>query len=705
MKQVKCLFHAPTPKVSVADALTNVTSYTYDERGHKLTQTDANTHITTWTYDKFGRQVSRTLPMGQSETFVYNTDGTLATKTDFNGDTTTYSYDPVYKRLETVSYADGTSESYTYDPVSGRRLTATNSNGTTSYEYYPVTGRLATVTNPDLSFVSYNYDSAGNRKSVTTPSGTTSYTYDSLNRIFEVVDKYGHMTGYEYNIHGKPHITTNGNGTVSENIYDELGRLTYLENRKSDGTVISSYSYSLDNIGNRTMVIENSGKTVEYVYDVLHRLTQEITTETDSSVNTITHTYDNVGNRLTKVEGGIDTTYVYDDNDRLTNEGTATYIYDNNGNTLSRTDGAEIVTYSYDSRNRLIGVEKGSDILSYLYNNNGIRVRKTLNGTVTNYLVDSNRSYAQVLEERDSVGAENAYYVYGNDLISQVKFGTQSFFHYDGHGSTRSLTSEMEDVWGSYDYDAYGNLTSQSGTSTDYLYSGEQYDSDLDQYYLRARYYNQNVGRFSSMDSWGGSLSNPITLNKYLYGNGNPVMNYDPSGHFSVMGMMASINVERVLIMSAIPMIAGFISGCSSAKSSLMWLTHLKTLENVKNLQNELLLNIFPEKTIRLLRYFDVAIESNQNDIESLTFILHDAYSKIYKGMSDMNYKDYVTDNDVGIAEVRNKQLPIYIHKAFWNLPNSHKVDISKDGALIHEASHIFVPTRYVSTFMSPFVK
>ena len=42
-----------------------------------------------------------------------------------------------------------------------------------------------------------------------------------------------------------------------------------------------------------------------------------------------------------------------------------------------------------------------------------------------------------------------------------------------------------------------GVLTEQTGTTENsYLYSGEQFDNDLDQYYLRARYYNQSVERF-----------------------------------------------------------------------------------------------------------------------------------------------------------------------------------------------------------------
>ena len=67
-------------------------------------------------------------------------------------------------------------------------------------------------------------------------------------------------------------------------------------------------------------------------------------------------------------------------------------------------------------------------------------------------------------------------------------------------------------------------------------YTGEQYDPDLGLFYLRARYYSTQLGRFWSMDSWEGSRHEPITLNKYLYGNADPVNKIDPTGHFAAVG-------------------------------------------------------------------------------------------------------------------------------------------------------------------------
>jgi RHS repeat-associated protein len=82
-----------------------------------------------------------------------------------------------------------------------------------------------------------------------------------------------------------------------------------------------------------------------------------------------------------------------------------------------------------------------------------------------------------------------------------------------------------------YDYDAFGNKVNSTGTTpNNYLYRGEQYDPDLGLYYLRARYYNPMTGRFVSMDPENGIVTDPRTLHKYLYANGDPINRIDPTG-------------------------------------------------------------------------------------------------------------------------------------------------------------------------------
>jgi RHS repeat-associated protein len=166
---------------------------------------------------------------------------------------------------------------------------------------------------------------------------------------------------------------------------------------------------------------------------------------------------------------------------------------------------------------------------------------------VTSYLVDSNRDYAQVVAESKG-GTIGVSYVYGNDLISQKRGNAESFYLVDGLGSTRGLTNAAGGLTDSYTYDAFGNLVSSAGsTQNSYLFAGEQYDSNLDQYYLRQRFYDAGTGRFTRKDTFEGDVNSPISLHKYLYGNGNPVKYTDPSGLYSFAEANAAISISNIL--------------------------------------------------------------------------------------------------------------------------------------------------------------
>ena len=93
-------------------------------------------------------------------------------------------------------------------------------------------------------------------------------------------------------------------------------------------------------------------------------------------------------------------------------------------------------------------------------------------------------------------GAVSRTYSYGLALISErqtlAAAPVTSFYGFDGHGSVRYLTSSTAAVTDTYDYDAFGNLVSSTGTTpNNYLFAGEQFDPALGIYYNRARYYDQ----------------------------------------------------------------------------------------------------------------------------------------------------------------------------------------------------------------------
>src|SRR5208283_893351 len=357
------------------------------------------------------------------------------------------------------------------------------------------------------------------------------------------------------------------NGLQSSFTYDDLNRITAMNAAKV------SYSYTLSPTGNRVSAVESSGRTLNWSYDGIYRLTNETISLDPHSVNgSIGYGLDPVGNRQSQTSSipGIATgSFTYDADDRLNTE-----TYDANGNTLS--SGGK--TFAYDFENRLKSLNTVA--VTIQYDADGNRVAKTVNGVTTRYLVDdlNPTGYAQVVEEV-TAGAVTRQYTYGLQRISQTQqianAWTPAFYGYDGGGTVRLLTDSTGSVTDTYDYDAFGNEVNTTGSAPNvYLYRGEQYDSDLLLYYLRARYFNPLTGRFVTRDievanalthgtcrrcakaSCNALHPTPTETNKslppYLYADGNPVNKLDRSGHSATLENTFTLTMTAVATVAMI---------------------------------------------------------------------------------------------------------------------------------------------------------
>jgi RHS repeat-associated protein len=200
---------------------------------------------------------------------------------------------------------------------------------------------------------------------------------------------------------------------------------------------------------------------------------------------------------------------------------------DANGNTLSDASGK---SYTWDYENRLTqAVVPGTGTVAFKYDPFGRRIQKSGPLGTTNYLYDGTNG-GNVIEEVDSTGNVLARYTHDLGIdkpFAELRSGTSSYYEQDGLGSITSLSSSAGAVANTYTYDSFGKLTASTGTLTNpFQYTGREFDPETGTYYYRARYFDQNVGRFVNEDpiGFGGGP------NFYPYVHDNPVLFVDPTG-------------------------------------------------------------------------------------------------------------------------------------------------------------------------------
>ncbi|MBN6888315.1 RHS repeat-associated protein [Cytobacillus horneckiae] len=92
-------------------------------------------------------------------------------------------------------------------------------------------------------------------------------------------------------------------------------------------------------------------------------------------------------------------------------------------------------------------------------------------------------------------------------------------------------------------YDDWGNILKSEGLTdigkevvkaNPFRYVGKfgvQYDEDTKLYFMGWREYDPKIGRFLVADEYEGEDDNPISFNRYLYAESDPVNNIDPDGY------------------------------------------------------------------------------------------------------------------------------------------------------------------------------
>jgi RHS repeat-associated protein len=578
--------------IGITDAESNSTSFDHNYRGDVTKFTDALLNDTIFEYGGAGcgscgsgvdkltsvidaSQVGQTMPFKTE--FRYDTIGNLSAETDQLGNTMLYSYynngqlhqkvhdinsdgqidggDTVLLtftylpdgRLDTKSVRDESGiyqlTDFNYD-TDGRLWTITSPAINYTYEYYD-DGRLKKVADSNNRTIDYDqYDGIGHPDLITYFKGTSDEQaidpgYNATTGLLETIGSVaGTFTFTPDNFSRRSNLSYPNNITATYSYHPDTGWLTDIDYTDS-GTAVLSVGYPQHNkAGNRKQREEDSVVT-GYTYDDTYRLTQAKTDPSEENFQ-----WDKVGNRRAgpTVKEVLDSTYVHDNTNRMTQGRKLSYQYDDLGNQTKRiiATGIEWAFY-WDGENKLKKAELVKDTvtlrrLTFKYDPFGRRIEKqvtnnpatTPSTTITTYFYDQEDIVFTTVT--DGTTTSKTHYVHGpgiDEPLAMVKDGQPFYYHADGLGSVVAITDASGNIVQRYSYEAFGQLTASDPTFDNfYTYTGREYDKEIGLYYYRARYYDAMEGRFISKDPIG--LLGGI--NQYAYVGNNSVNYIDPSG-------------------------------------------------------------------------------------------------------------------------------------------------------------------------------
>ncbi|HEX3247804.1 MAG TPA: RHS repeat-associated core domain-containing protein [Pyrinomonadaceae bacterium] len=271
--------------------------------------------VTKWIYqDSTGLLAQKQDAALKGPAYTYDELGRMKTRVRARGITSTYSYDSNTGELRTITYSDSTpAVSFTYDR-GGRQANITDAAGSHT-RTFNVAGGMQTEQIIggllDSVSVSVGYDSFLRRNSLQTSQGANTltnqtYGYDSTSRL-ETITSGSQTVTYGY--HPNSGLLTSTSFTGGTNIartYDSLGRLQSIVTTPA-ADVAQSYSYSFNNLNQRTRMTREDGSYWSYIYNDRGELVSGKKYWSDNSIvwgAQTEYSFDNIGNRSTAKDGG-----------------------------------------------------------------------------------------------------------------------------------------------------------------------------------------------------------------------------------------------------------------------------------------------------------------------------------------------------------------------------------------------------------------
>jgi RHS repeat-associated protein len=548
--------------VRIADSLGTMALYDYDTFGNLIAEQNAlnitraynavpRTQRLQWMrdgrqqtvqfeYDARGNLARIVYPNNAAEAFSYNASDQITQYINRRGQATQLSYDS-RGRLAQIRYADGRTQQFQYDSAD-RLIAVTDSlTGTTTFSY-DARGFLTQVTEPNGRWIRYEYNNAGARTRRQGWDGSVvNYEYDAAGRLARLRDGSGTLiVEYTYNSVGTLQRERFGNGCFVDYEYTPDLWVRTVTHYAPTGVAIARYTYTYDQRGN-AVVVQTPLGTYNYTYDAVGQLVG-VQYPDGTTVGTL---YDAEGNRIAVNANGVLTTYTTNELHQYTSAGSFSFLYDADGNLTRQAGPAGVRHYEWNAAGQLTRVVlENGDVITFVYDAFGRRVQVSYNDQTRYYVYDGPNLYAEL----DANGNIIARYAHGYGLVARSDARGVFYYGYDMVGNTVLVTGANGVVANQYEYHPFGNLIASSETIPNPFRFLGRYgvmDDNIGLYWIRARYYDPNLGRFISPDPVRYADGIP---NLYQYALNNPLIFVDYDGEIFIVAPLVGALVVRTAI-------------------------------------------------------------------------------------------------------------------------------------------------------------
>jgi RHS repeat-associated protein len=521
---------------------------TYNPDGTVATSTDANANQTTYGYTG-GDLTTVTPPMGSNLSTIHlsydsaNRVSNINTVSGSTGHQVTYSYD-AFDHITQALYknAAGTTVAtigYTYDN-DGNLKTRADGAGTTSYTYDGL-NRLTLEQFPNGTSNTYTYDAASNLTGIDDGHGKVTYGYDKANQLTSVTDPgASNHTSLTYNNDGQLLTTTYPSGASMVNSYNSLDQLTQVSDNyktSSGASAHLSYAYTYTGTLQNTMT-DQAGNLTTYSYDALNRLT-EARTGQGSTTADYKYTLDGAGNvKQIAISGSSVTsstsTYAYNPGNEICwsypaaatsacgspPPGAHSYTYDGDGNQTSNGNG---LTATYNALGQTTSITSGGTTTNYTYLGEGQTALSSEGATAL-----QNDTLGPVAQTTGTSTTNYTQSLNGTQLDERTPTATYNYL-YDGIGNVVALTDSTAHLANQYAYQPYGTKTTNTGTAPNPFGFQDGYQTTSGLYHYGARYQNPTDARWTQQDPLN-NISSLTQADRYAFAGNDPVNITDPTG-------------------------------------------------------------------------------------------------------------------------------------------------------------------------------